>query len=148
MSEEEKKREELKDFDDVDEILEERQGQEKVMEFDLGGKYFEVVVRGLKRKEWEKFEDEISSRFSGEAVNEWSERNKYGFEEDEEIDDPRQKKIMKYAKRFYFEHGIVESPDNFDIEMAQKYPAIIYHEITNTINDLSNLGVESEESFC
>lgn len=126
---------------EMKEQIKERQEDIVKLEFDLGnGMLAKFSVRGLTKQEWDQFERQISKEFEQDLKS----------RKVPEINMQDETPISLKAKEYYLMHGLVDYPDGFDPQSKEdrdQLPSNIVTELTNEIDNLTNLGIELKRKF-
>lgn len=119
----------------------------EVIPFDFGdGSVVEFEVRGLKPAEYEGFERKVSKVAEQKQIDAKKYRN-INFRKEPKDDD--EDTIVSMAKQYFIKHGLVGAPDGFEPtqEQIDELPPVIKATLADTIDELTNLGIETKEGF-
>lgn len=134
-------------WDQAQAKIKERYEHTETIVFDFGdGSEVKFVVRGLTPQEYERFEKHVSKMVERKQLDAKKYRNINfrNVRKDEDEDE-----VVTYAAHYFIRHGIVESPEGFkpDDKTLSELPPILKSSLADTIDGLTNLGIEVKDGF-
>lgn len=126
-------------WNDMLQYVEERKNHTKTETFTLpDGRIVEFTLRGLTTSEIERFETLMAEDLKHEIAG----KNRIDFANEDGL--------TIRAKHFYLSHGIVSAPEGFNPknkEHIRALPSVMKTELSNTIDDLTNMEIEVQRKF-
>lgn len=134
-------------WDQAQEKIRKRYEHTETIVFDFGdGDHVEFVVRGLTPTQYDRFEKHVSKMIEKRQLDAKKYRN-INFRNQMKEDDNDE--VVTYAANYFIAHGVVEAPDGFkaDETTISELPPILKSTLADTIDGLTNLGIEVKDGF-